>query len=791
MLIPLNWLKDHLETTASVEDLCDALVQLGHEVEEVKDQSAQYAGVVVGHVLEREQHPDADKLGVCKVDIGAGEPKQIVCGAPNARAGITVAVATEGTVLPGDFKIKKSKIRGVDSCGMICSVRELGLGDEHEGIWELPQDMVQDKPLGTPLADVLGSEIIIEVAITPNRGDVLSIHGVARDLAALGLGQLKALPSCEAGEGAPKIGCETNSENCSFFSGMEIRGLKNTESPSWLKQRLEAMGLQPRSALVDITNYVMFDLGQPLHAYDADKIQGDKIYAADAKGGEPFKGLMEVDTKLAEGDVAICDGSGVVGLGGILGGEGSSVSDDTTNVYLEAAHFTRARIAQTGQRLDLQTDARYRFERGVDVTNTAYAARRAAQLIQEICGGTLSAQTTAGSDEKDLEAILFPIDFVKTFGGLEMDKAAITEHLTALHFQVEEKGDVLHVTPPAFRTTMDTPEDIVEELLRMAGYDAVPVVLPPLPTERQNLPAPGLNADRLARRQLASMGFGEIISYSFISEKNANAFANGQPLRHLANPIDTETMKTLRPSLLPGLLEAAQKNQARSEEFFCLAEVGKVFTTQTETLSAAALCLTDTRRHWQGQPAPVDAFTAKGQALAMLTQLGLRADKMQIRTENLPAHFHPGRSGMLALGKNVFGTFGEIHPGLLKQFDLAAPVAAFELNLTATESIKAKTGQFTFAQYQPVRRDLAFVVDAAVAGGDVLNTARNQLKDLARDVSLFDVYEGENVPEGKKSLALSLTLQSAKKTLEEGDITTAINNVIQAVQKHYSAELRS
>ena len=785
MLVPLSWLKEHLETEASVDDICDMLTQLGHEIEEVEDTSPSFDGIVIGHVLEREQHPEADRLGVCKVDIGDGEPKQIVCGAPNARAGIKVAVITVGARLPDGTKIKKSKLRGVESQGMICSERELELSDEHDGILELETDLA----LGTPFAETQGDgDVVIDVDVTPNRGDCLSIQGIARDLAAAGLGTLKPLSFPEAGNTQSQIKCETKSENCMFFSGIEIRGIKNAESPTWMKQKIEAAGLRPRSAVVDISNYIMLAMGKPIHTYDADKVKGN-ICAVDAKGGETYMGIGDTEVTFNAEDVMIMDDNGVIGAGGILGGESTAVDDNTTNVYIESAWFDRSRIAKTGQAHQLLTDARYRFERGIDPAETAEAGRWAAQLIQEICGGEVSAQQAVGSNKKDLPTITFDPAFVKTFGGLDIPTSEVKSILEALQFNVSENGGNLDVTPPSFRTFMQNPEDLVEEILRVKGYDAVPNVVMPLPMERQEIAAPTLRPDRTARRHLAGLGYLETITYSFVSEDLANAFAEGQDIRELEHPIDEATMSHMRPSLLPGLLDAADKNLARSENLTRLAEVGKTFVGRTETLCAAGIQLPSTQRHWQGKNSDVDAFSAKADALNILETLGVATTRMQI-TDEAPSYYHPGRSGSLRLGNNVFGTFGEIHPAILKKFDLKGPIVGFELNLEVAAKIKSKTKAFKPSNYQPVERDLAFIVDENVAAGDLLNTIRNTTKDLGKSFDLFDVYTGTGVPEGKKSLAITMTLQANDRTLTDDEINKVVKQAVEAAEKHYQAELR-
>ena len=553
MKFSLEWLKKYLDTTATVNELADAMVQLGIEVEAIENEADNFNNVVIGHVISRTPHPDADRLGVCIVDVGEENPRQIVCGAPNARDGITVAVALEGAILPGNFEIKPTKIRGLKSNGMICSVRELGLGDEHEGIMELA---VNDA-LGTAFSEsqrLTGT--VFDVSITPNRGDALSVYGIARDLAALGVGKLQEVEVPEIGSTDPIVKAGIETSNCLFFSGISITGIKNQASPIWMQKLLLDAGLRPISAVVDVTNYINIGLGQPLHSYDADKVKGT-VYAGDAKGGEKYLALDENEYILSDGDLGIFDDSGLIGLGGIMGGETTSVDENTTNIYLEAAWFDRSRIARTGQDLQIISDARHRFERGIDPAMTPVASKIAANLIVEFCGGVVSGMEKLGSNVKEVPTIDFDPSLVKTFGGLEVETSEITQILNGLGFAVSENGANLYVTPPSFRTYMETPEDLVEEVLRMKGYDEVPTVLPHIPLNAIRDAAQGLTEDRTSRRTLASLGYLECINYSFISETKAKMFAEGAKVLTLANPIDEETMSTMRPSIVPSLLDAA------------------------------------------------------------------------------------------------------------------------------------------------------------------------------------------------------------------------------------------
>ncbi|MDD9912889.1 MAG: phenylalanine--tRNA ligase subunit beta [Alphaproteobacteria bacterium] len=789
MKISLSWLKDYLDTDLSVDELVALLIQLGHELDAVETEGASFAHVVVGSVQERVQHPDADRLGVCQVDVGEGNLRTIVCGAPNARAGIKVAVALPGAVLPGDFAIKKSKVRGVASDGMLCSVKELGFGDDHDGIWEMDTDAA----VGTPLAQAINlDDVILDVAVTPNRGDCLSVYGLARDLAAAGAGTLKVLLDIAAGEGAPTTSFETRSDNVKGFSGTSLTGVQNGESPDWLKRRIEQAGLRPRSLVVDVTNYVMLTVGQPLHAYDADKLKGT-VYAAEAQGGEGFSGIGERELTLCSGDVTICDDTGIIGLGGILGGEGTAVSATTQNIFLEAAFFERSRIAQTGQAHQLITDARYRFERGVDPEMVAYANQMAADLIVQYGGGVRSETVVSGTFDVEREVITYNSDLCRTFGGLDVSKEEQTNILQKLGFGIDDKGDVLSLAPPSWRTYMENPEDIVEEILRVKGYENVPTELPSTPLFKlpQSEAAPLLTYDRQARRALAGLGYLETITYSFINRTHAELFADdADALQDLDNPLDADMMATMRPSLLPGLLVASARNIARSEPISKLAEVGTVFTAEGEKLEAAGVCVCDDQRHWKGSASAPDAYTAKAGALALLESFGLNIASLQVKTPAGP-QFHPGRSGSLVLGKQVLARFGELHPNVAKQFDLKGRASAFVVDLQVVSKQKIKNRPFETSAYQAVERDLAFLLDEDVVAQQVVRTVQNATKPLAKAVEVFDIYVGKGVPEGKKSLALSVTLQAQDRTLEEKDIVEVMDAAVMAVQKHYGGELRS
>ncbi|MFT7433305.1 MAG: phenylalanyl-tRNA synthetase beta chain [Alphaproteobacteria bacterium] len=793
MKFSLSWLKQHLETEATAEVLAARMVSLGLEVEGIEDEGAQFNNVVVGNIVTRVQHPDADRLGVCTVNVGAKENLQIVCGAPNARDDLKVVVATDGAVLPGDFVIKPSKLRGVKSNGMICSIKELGFGEEADGIWEFDGDVA----IGTPIAEALGqNDVVFDVDMTPNRGDALSVYGVARDLAASGMGTLNAVTVEEVDEGVDVDDAVENTEapsivkthaGCPFFTGQLITDVENGESPTWMKKFLEQAGLRSINCLADITNFMLMSYGQPMHVYDADKLKGDLRIEA-AKGGEKLLGLDGNEHTLAEGDIAIMDDSGVIGLAGIVGGESTSVDENTKNVYLEVAQFNKENVAVTGQRLQCNTDARYRFERGIDAGMTVPVAVMASDLIVELCGGHLGGIDTDGEELPEVREITFNPVRVKTFGGLDIPAAEVKEILENLGFTV--KGtDIFNVTVPSYCTMMDTDADLIEEVLRMKGLDVVPTQLPPLPLQTIKGADSGRKADRIARRSLAAMGYLECINYSFINREKAQLFAEGEALLELANPLDEAEMSTMRPSLIPSLLDAASKNMARGESSIHLGEVGKTYTETTEVLKASGLIMGGQDKHWQGNAKQTDLFTAKADAISMLESLGVAADKLQVR-KGANSAYHPGRSGSLVLGKNVFATFGEVHPAVMKNFGLKGTAVIFEVDLLKAENMQMKKPAFVSSTYQAVQRDLAFLVESDVQAGDLINALKGADKDLVRHVNLFDVYEGENVEAGKKSVALSMTLQAVDRTLTEADINAVVEKAVGNVKKRFNAEVR-
>lgn len=797
MKFTLSWLKDHLDTNASLDEISRGLTAAGLEVESITDPAATLGVFTVAKILEATRHPEADKLQVCRVLSNNGE-LQIVCGAANARAGLTVVLAQEGAHIPGNgMIIKKTKIRGVESNGMLCSYEELGLAGDASGIIELP-DSAQ---VGEKAAEALGAnDPIIEIAITPNRADCLGVRGVARDLAAAGLGKLKPLPEgAHAGSAPSPITISIATEHCLQFVGCTISGVTNRESPAWLKKRLEAIGQKPISALVDITNYITFDLGRPLHVYDAKKLNGN-LTVRGAKEGEKLQALNGKEYSLSEGMTVIADSTGALALGGIIGGEPSGCTETTTEVFLEVALFNPVHVAQNGRKLQIDSDARYRFERGVDVAFAEAGALQALRLINELCGGTASALTIAGTAPNYKRSITLTKDRVASLGGMEVSIEQAKTILISLGFECITAAEGLKVTPPSWRADVEGEPDLVEEVLRISGYDNIPAQ--PLPKLAGiNRPALNLAQKRayLARRTLAGNGMMEVCSWSFLPEAQAATFGGANPKLKLLNPINAE-LDMMRPSLLPNLLEAAKKNSFRGTKDIGLFEVGLQFTDITpegQRMVASGIRTGQFTSYgyennaMQNHVRIADAFDAKAQALSVLAALGV--GKYDITT-HVPAWYHPGRSGALTLGgKIILGYFGEIHPAIAQSFDLDGRVAAFEIFLDAipTPRAKGKTKPaLKLSDYQAVTRDFAFVVDSKVSVAQMTQAIAKAEKQLITDISIFDVYVGKGVEEGKKSVAVKVTLQAADRTLSDADIQ-GVTQAILAAAGSFGGVLRT
>ncbi|MFA5121767.1 phenylalanine--tRNA ligase subunit beta [Zavarzinia sp.] len=801
MKFTVNWLKEHLETTASAAEIAEKLTAIGLEVEEVDDRGATLRPFTVAHVLTAVQHPNADKLRLCTVDAGDGAPYQVVCGAPNARAGLKVVFARMGTTIPvNGMVLKPTAIRGVDSQGMMCSMREMGLGEDHDGIIELPADA----PIGKPFAEVLGlDDAVIDIAVTPNRQDCLGVAGIARDLAAAGLGTLKT-PAIEKIAGqfpcpvAVRLDESVADKPCPIFTGRLIRGVKNGPSPDWLKRRLEAIGLRPISALVDVTNLITMDRARPLHVFDAAKLSGG-IRVRLGFEGEMVEGLDGKTHKIDAATIVISDDSGALGLGGIVGGVPSSVSEETVDVFVESAHFDPDRIAATGRRTGVVSDARYRFERGVDPKSALDGLELATKLILELCGGTPSEVVVAGAFPGDFPVRHLRPGRVKQLTGLEVSEAEMQRILTALGFGVDAGTMPWTVSVPSWRRDIEGETDLVEEVARIVGLDKLPVE--PLP--RTNVvPVPALSPAqrrvRAARRLLAARGLTETINYSFIPEAHAKAFGWSDAALKVANPISPE-LAVMRPHLVPSLAAAGVRNAARGNEDVALFELAGTYhgigPADQRTVAAGLRTGYTAPRQWQGGRRPVDAFDAKADVFALLAELGAPVGNLTVTTE-VPAWAHPGQAGAVKLGpKTTVAVFGALHPKIAKLLDLEGPAAFFEVYLDAVPLPKPRAtkekGALVLSDFQAVSRDFAFLVDETVAAEAVIRAVKGADKALITEVSVFDLYRGTGVPEGKLSLALAVKLEPRDKTLSDQDIDAVSAKIIAAVAKATGATLRA
>ena len=792
MKFALSWLQALLDTKADARQIAEKLTSLGLEIEGVEDASAALTQFRVARVLTAEKHPQADKLQVLSVDLGDGNPLQVVCGAPNARAGLVGVLGVPGAVVPANgMELRKSAIRGVESNGMMCSTRELGLGEEHDGIIELPADA----PLGASFADYLGSDPVFDVAITPNRPDCMGVHGIARDLAAAGLGVLKPIEAAHVSGTYPcPVEVRTDDpEGCPAFYGRVIRGVKNGPSPQWLQDRLKSAGQRPISALVDITNYVMLGYGRPAHAYDLAKLDG-AVVARRAREGETCLALNGREYALQPWMTVIADDSGVHDIAGIMGGEHSGCSESTTDVLLEVAYFNPANIARTGQALALTSDARGRFERGVDPAFLDTGMDLLTSLILEICGGEPSEVIRAGQPPLARKSFAYDPALAGNLGGIDVANGEQKRILAALGFDVSADWTV---TVPTWRPDVDGAPDVVEEVIRVHGLDAVPSTpLPRADGVAKPTATPAQMQERRIRRAAAARGLNEAITWSFLPTSEAEHFADGD-LWTLANPI-SEDLKTMRPSLLPGLLSAAQRNLDRGATSVRLFEIGRRYlrgeggASAEQPSLAVVLAGEAAPRGWDarangGKAKPFDAFDAKAEALALLAEAGAPVENLQVMGE-AGAQFHPGQSATLRLGpKTVLARFGLLHPATAKAFDLAGAVSVVELFL---ERIPARKGPGGFARphfappaLQAVTRDYAFLVPAALPASDLLRAVRGADKANVVAARVFDDFRGQGVPEGQKSLAVEVTLQPAEKSYDEAALKAITDKIVAAGAK--------
>ena len=798
MKFTLSWLKDHLETTASVDEIAEALTDLGLEVEEISNPAARLSEFTIGKVVKAEKHPDADRLRVCQVETGEGE-KQIICGAPNAREGITVVIAKPGVYVPGiDTTIGVGKIRGIESFGMMCSEREMELSEEHDGIIELPSGEV-----GQSFADWLAAndpakvDPVIEIAITPNRPDALGVRGIALDLAARGIGTMKPAPEAHVEGQFPcpidvTIDDDTRESGCHVFAGRLIRNVKNGPSPEWLQDRLRAIGLRPISALVDITNFFTHDRNRPLHVFDADKVKGNlRIHRA--KGGETLEGLDEKTYTFSEGQVVISDDEGVESIAGIMGGLATGCTEETTNVFLEAAVWDHIQIAHTGRALKINSDARYRNERGIDPEFNMQGHELATQMILDLCGGEPSEVVVAGEVPDVSRAYRLDPARVQSLVGMDIPESDQRQTLTRLGFRLE--GNMAHV--PSWRPDVMGEADLVEEVARVASLTKLEGK--PMRRMSAGVPKPILSPiqkrEQIARRTCAALGYNECVTYSFIDKAAAELFGGGTDAEMLANPISSE-MSHMRPALLPGLLQAAARNQARGIMDMAIFEVGQAFhggePDEQHLLATGILVGRTGPKDVHGQSRAVDLYDAKADAEAVLSAIGAPA-KVQI-LRGAREWWHPGRHGKICLGpKKVLGIFGELHPKVLREMDVKGPVVGFTIwpaEVPLPRKAGANRGALEVSGLQAVERDFAFVVDAQVEALNLVNAAAGADKALIDDVRVFDEFIGGSLGEGKKSLAITVRLQPTDSTLKDADIEAVSQKIVEKVEKATGGVLR-
>lgn len=789
MKFTLSWLKQHLDTDATVDEVAEAMTMAGLEVEHVDDPAAKLAKFTVAKIVEAHQHPNADRLRVCQVDTVDGR-KEIVCGAANARAGLTTIYAPIGAYVPGSgVTLEARPVRGVVSNGMLCSGRELEVAEDAEGIVELPDAL----KVGASAAEAFGLEAVIDFEVTPNRPDWLGVAGIARDLAAAGLGKLKDKPVQPVpGKLAEPIEIRVDGEACAAFAGRLIKGVKNGPSPAWLQQRLVSVGLRPINALVDVTNFLTHDRCRPLHVYDAKTLQGGFIEARLGRPGEQVEALDGKTYRVDEEVCVIADGSGAIGLGGVMGGESTKVTEATTEVFVECAWFDPLRSAQTGRTLGIISDAQYRFARGVDPASCTWGLELATALILELCGGEASELRLAGEPPAPRPAFAFDRSYVKKLGGIELPRQKIDAILGDLGFGL--KGD--EVQPPSWRRDVEGKADLVEEVTRIAGY-------PNLPSEslpQIERPSGGMLTVRQtrmshARRTLAARGYDEALTWSFLRREWAALFGGGQAELVLTNPIASD-LDCMRPSILPNLIEAAQRNARRGFADAALFEVGPLYRGDQpgdQVTAVAAVVAPHPPKTWaKGQPDPL--FSLKADLTALLDELG--APALQIVQGQASPWWHPGRSARLQLGpKTVVAEFGEVHPRILKALDAEGPMLAFELVLEAIPEPKKKAVKtrpaLALSPFMPLTRDFAFVVDQATPAGDLVRPILGVDKQLIEGARVFDLYQGAGVPEGHKSIAVEVTIQPREKTLTDAEIEALSARIVAVAEKAVGAKLRS
>ena len=790
MKFTLSWLKDHLETTATAQQVVDAMTMAGLEVEHVDDPATKLAAFSVAKIVEAVQHPNADRLRVCQVETRDGR-KEIVCGAPNARVGLTTIYAPIGAYVPGlGVTLVEKPVRGVVSNGMLCSASELETASESDGIMELPDDLA----VGTPAAEALGLEAVIDFEVTPNRPDWLGVVGIARDLAAAGLGTLKNVGVAQVpGKFPNPVEIRLDGAGaCRQFSGRLIRGVKNGPSPAWLQRKLTSIGLRPINALVDVTNLITYDRARPLHVYDAGKLTGGFIEARLGREGESFEALDGKTYAITSDMTVIADRSGVIGLGGVMGGLSTGSAEETTDVFVESAWFDPIQTAQTGRATGINSDAQYRFARGVDPESLVPGLELATKLILELCGGEPSEISVTGEALPRPASIEFDRGYVKKLAGLDLQPQRIDDILRDLGFTID--GDV--VAPPPWRRDVEGKADLVEEVARIEGYDALPALpLPEMPPIAGGVLTARQSRIRAGRRAVAAKGYAETITWSFTKRETARLFGGGQDELVITNPIASD-LDCMRPSILPNLIEAAGRNARRGFPDVALFEIGPLYRGDQpadQLTSIAAIVAPRPPRRWDG--AKTDAlFDLKADLMSLLDDLGAPTASLQVAQSGQSDWWHPGRSAALRLGKNTVAEFGEIHPRILKALDVEGPILAFELIVDALPEQKKKATKtkpaLELSPLMPLSRDFAFVVEGGVAASDLTKAVAGADKALITQVRVFDVYQGPGVPDGFKSVAVEVLLQPRDKTLTEAEIEALSAKVVAAAEKAVSAKLR-
>lgn len=790
MKFTFSALKKYLKTDASISEICSKLNNIGLEVEELHDKAKELAPFFVAKIIEAKPHPDSTKLQICTVDAGGKESLQVICGAKNARSGLKIAFAPIGAVIPANgMVIKKAKIAGVESNGMICSSEELGLGKDGEGIIEVDEKFA----IGTKVAEVFGlDEKVIEINVTPNRGDCLGVFGIARDLAAAGMGQLinPEIKEIKGGFSSP-INANIVSENCKYFGGFYIRNIQNKPSPKWLKEELEAIGQNSISTIVDVTNYVMMQTGQPLHAYDADKLSGD-ILVGDASTDEEFKSLKDIDYKLKGGELVIKNNHKIIGLAGVIGGANSLIDENTKNIFLEAAFFDADAIAKSGRSLNILSDARYRFERGVDLENVAKALKMAANLILEICSGEISNIVETGNNQQNKTKIEFDLGKIKQLIGIEIPKEVSVKILGDLGFKTKElKADLVEVEVPSHRSDVAIYQDLIEEIVRIYGLNQI--ISKPIENSLENK---SVTVDEIVTAKLANSGLTQVINYSFIDEKFAGLFANLKEELKLQNPIAAQ-MNYMRPSLVLGLLQNVAKNQTRGFDNLAIFETGLVFEgikpeSQKNCVAGLKIGKNKAENHYKDQR-NFDVFDIKKDLFDCLESLGFSSSAFMIDEGSAPAHYHPHRSAAIKLGKNIVGYFGEIHPAICKKLDVKGRANVFEIftqNLPINLNKKSSKKPFEANDLLPLKRDFAFILDKKIAVGNLLKSVFAVEKELISDVNLFDIYHDQKLGDDKKSIAFEVVIQPKLKTLTGEEIDIISQKIITEISGKFGAVLR-